>query len=326
MLYLLISIMSLATGFLLDLCFGDPHWLPHPVRLIGKLILFLERILYRSNSKQTTQRLSGAILVFLVCSISTTVPLAILLAAHQIHPVLHYVLASLFCYQILAVKALKRESTQVYAQLKQNNLPAARTALSRIVGRDTAQLTPKQIAKAAVETVAENTCDGVIAPLFFLLLGGAPLGFFYKAANTMDSMLGYRNDRYRNFGTPAARLDDVLNYLPARICARLMLLAVWACGFDSKAAHAVYRRDHRNHASPNSAHAEAVCAGALHIQLAGDAYYFGKLHHKPTIGNNDRSIQAEDICRANRLLYVTASFGIVFALLIKISLFLFLRF
>ena len=191
-----------------------------------------------------------------------------------------------------------------------------------IVGRDTANLTEEQVAKASVETVAENTSDGVIAPLFFMLIGGAPFGFLYKSVNTMDSMIGYRNERYQYFGTAAAKLDDILNYIPARISAYLMILAAFFARYDAKEAFRVYRRDKRNHASPNSAHTEAVCAGALHIQLAGDAYYFGKLHKKPTIGNADRPIEAKDICRANHLLYITTCIAIVVGLGLKSLLFL----
>ena len=221
--------------------------------------------------------------------------------AHWIHPALHFVIASVFCYQMLAAKSLKTESMKVYAQLEQHNLEGARKAVSMIVGRDTANLTEEQVAKAAVETVAENTSDGVIAPLFFMLIGGAPFGFLYKSVNTMDSMIGYRNERYQYFGTAAA---------------------AFFARYDAKEAFRVYRRDKRNHASPNSAHTEAVCAGALHIQLAGDAYYFGKLHKKPTIGNADRPIEAKDICRANHSLYITTCIAIVVGLGLKSLLFL----
>lgn len=322
MLYLYISIASLLMGFLLDLCFGDPHWLPHPIRLIGKLISLLEKAMDTCFTKsKTTQRWAGIGLVIIVTLLSTAVPLGILILAHWIHPVLHFVVSSIFCYQIFATKSLKTESMKVYTQLEHHNLEGARKAVSMIVGRDTAQLNEEQIAKAAVETVAENTSDGVIAPLIFMLVGGVPLGFFYKAVNTMDSMVGYRNDRYRYFGTAAAKLDDILNYIPARISAYLMVLTALIMSFDGKHALTIYQRDKRNHASPNSAHTEAVCAGALHIQLAGDAYYFGKLHKKPTIGDADRPIETEDICRANRLLYGTAIIATILGLGIK-SLFL----
>ncbi len=318
MLYLSISILSLLTGFLLDICFGDPHRLPHPVRWIGALISALEKAMDSCFKKsKTAQRLAGGCLVIIVTVISTAIPLGLLILAHWLHPALHFALASVFCYQILAVKSLKTESMKVYHQLKQHNTEGAKQAVSMIVGRDTAHLTQAQIAKAAVETIAENTSDGAVAPLFFMLIGGAPLGFFYKAVNTMDSMVGYRSERYQYFGTAAARLDDVLNYIPARISAYLMIAAAFFAGYDAKAALRVYRRDKRNHPSPNSAHTEAVCAGALHIQLAGSAFYFGKLHKKPTIGNAVRPIEAKDICRANRLLYLTSFMALIAGLCLK---------
>lgn len=323
MLYLSISMLALLTGFLLDICFGDPHWLPHPVRWIGALISVLEKAMKGCFQKsKATQRFAGVCLAIIVTLTSTAIPLGILILAHWIHPALHFVIASVFCYQMLAAKSLKTESMKVYTQLEQHNLEGARKAVSMIVGRDTANLTEEQIAKAAVETVAENTSDGVIAPLFFMLIGGVPLGFFYKSVNTMDSMIGYRNEHYQYFGTAAARLDDILNYIPARISAYLMIPAAFFARYDAKEAFRVYRRDKHNHASPNSAHTEAVCAGALHIQLAGDAYYFGKLHKKPTIGNADRPIEAKDICRANHLLYITTCIAIVVGLGLKSLLFL----
>jgi len=322
-LYLSISMLALLTGFLLDICFGDPHWLPHPVRWIGALISVLEKAMKGCFQKsKATQRFAGVCLAIIVTLTSTAIPLGILILAHRIHPALHFVIASVFCYQMLAAKSLKTESMKVYTQLEQHNLEGARKAVSMIVGRDTANLTEEQIAKAAVETVAENTSDGVIAPLFFMLIGGAPLGFFYKSVNTMDSMIGYRNEHYQYFGTAAAKLDDILNYIPARISAYLMILAAFFARYDAKESFRVYRRDKRNHASPNSAHTEAVCAGALHIQLAGDAYYFGKLHKKPTIGNADRPIEAKDICRANHLLYITTCIAIAVGLGLKSLLFL----
>lgn len=323
MLYLFISIASLLMGFLLDLCFGDPHWLPHPIRLIGKLISLLEKAMGACFLKsKTAQRWAGIAFCCIVSLLSTAVPLGILILAYFIHPVVHFFISSIFCYQILATKSLQAESMKVYTQLEQHNLEGARKAVSMIVGRDTAQLNEEQIAKATVETIAENTADGVIAPLMFMLLGGAPLGFFYKAVNTMDSMVGYRNDRYQYFGTAAAKTDDILNYIPARISAYLMILAAFITGFDGKHAWTIFRRDKRNHASPNSAQTEAVCAGALHVQLAGNAYYFGKLHKKPTIGDPNRTIEPKDICRANRLLYATAFIAIVLGLGLKSLFFL----
>lgn len=227
---------------------------------------------------------------------------------------------SLFCYQLLATKALKDESMLVYKALKTQDITLARQAVSRIVGRDTQALDETGVIKAAVETVAENTSDGVVAPLFYTLLGGAALGFLYKAVNTLDSMVGYQNDRYRYFGTLSARCDDVFNFLPARGAAHLMLWASRLCGLDYQNAKRIYKRDRYNHKSPNSAQTEAVCAGALRVQLAGDAYYFGKLVHKPTIGDALRPVEKEDIKRANRLLYVTAFLALLIGGAVKLGL------
>ena len=183
-----------------------------------------------------------------------------------------------------------------------------------IVGRDTDALDAAGVTRAAVETVAENASDGVAAPLFYMLLGGAVLGCLYKAANTMDSMVGYKNERYLDFGRTAARLDDALNFIPARLCAWVMIFAARLCGMDAGNALRIYRRDKRNHASPNSAHTEAAMAGALRVRLAGDAYYFGKLCKKPYIGDAQRPIEAADILRAHKLLYVTAYLLLMLAL------------
>ena len=213
---------------------------------------------------------------------------------------------SFMCYQILATKGLKTESMKVYKKLAEEDLEGARYAVSMIVGRDTKALDEAGVAKAAVETVAENTSDGIIAPMIFMAIGGAPLGFFYKAINTLDSMIGYKNDKYLNFGRFAAKLDDIANYIPARISAYLMIFASFILGFNYKGAFNIYSRDKYNHASPNSAHTESVCAGALNIQLAGNAYYFGKLYEKPTIGDDLRPINYDDIKKANKLLYATA--------------------
>ena len=199
----------------------------------------------------------------------------------------------------------------VYPCLVSGDLPAARTAVSRIVGRDTQSLDEAGVAKAAVETVAENASDGVIAPLIFLAIGGAPLGMFYKAANTMDSMVGYKNDKYLYFGRAAARWDDILNFLPARLSGVLMCLGAVAAGYDGKNAWRIFRRDRKNHKSPNSAHTEAACAGALQLRLAGPSWYFGRLVDKPYIGDDQRPIEPLDILRSGRILYATAFFALL---------------
>lgn len=306
-----LTLAALLTGYVLDLIFGDPRQIYHPIRIIGNLIAVLEKGIRKVFPKTSRGELAGGtVLVVLVVLICTAVPAALLGLAAWIHPVVYWLLASFWCWQILATKSLKTESMKVYAPLKEGDLPAARRAVAMIVGRDTERLTEEGVAKAAVETIAENTSDGIVAPLIFLALGGPALGFFYKAVNTMDSMVGYKNERYLYFGRTAARLDDVLNFLPSRISAWLMILAAAFLGMDGKNAKRIYLRDRRNHASPNSAQTEAVMAGALRVQLAGDAWYFGELYKKPTIGDPFRAVEPEDIVRANRLMYLTSALAL----------------
>lgn len=308
-------LMALAIGFALDLVVGDPHWLPHPIRLIGRLISGLERILRRVFSATPKgERIAGGVLVVLVCAISTACAIALLVLCGMVSPWLALAVESVMCYQMLATKALKDESMKVYDALAAGDLAAARTAVSMIVGRDVERLDAAGVTRAAVETVAENASDGVVAPLLFMAVGGAPLGVFYKAVNTMDSMVGYKNEKYRYFGTAAARFDDVLNFVPARLAGVLMVCAASIVRLDAKGAWRIFRRDRRKHASPNSAHTEAACAGALDVALAGDAWYFGKLVEKPTIGDALRPVEPADIVRANRLLYATASLALVLCL------------
>lgn len=301
------SLIACVAGFGLDMIFGDPVWLYHPVRVIGKWIEILEKGLRKITGDDKNKLLvGGVVLWFAVVLASTGIPLLLLYLAGKVHPALAFGLETFWCYQLLAGKSLKVESRKVYQKLKENDLIGARKAVSMIVGRDTEQLSEEGVTKAAVETVAENTSDGVIAPLIYLLTGGAPLGFFYKAVNTMDSMVGYKNEKYLYFGRFAARMDDVFNYIPARLSALFMILSAGLNGMNEKNAWRIYRRDRKKHASPNAAQTEAVCAGALEVQLAGDAYYFGKLYPKATIGDPLRKIEAEDIIRAGRLMDGTA--------------------
>lgn len=312
-------IIAFLTGFLLDLILGDPYYLPHPVRLIGKLIIGVEKRLHRKKGDTgRTEIWQGIGLVMIVLITVVIVTSFLLLAAYELHPYIGVILECLMSYQILAAKCLKVESMKVYQCLKANQLKQARTTVSMIVGRDIEYLDEEGVAKAAIETVAENTSDGVIAPMLYLAIGGPVFGFFYKAINTMDSMVGYKNDKYYDFGKCAAKLDDILNFIPARVSAACMAAASFFCRLDWKNAVRIFKRDRYCHASPNSGQTEAVCAGALNIQLAGDAYYFGKLCHKPVIGDNKRKPVAEDIRLAIRLLYGTAilawGIGILFFL------------
>jgi len=301
------SLAALLVGFGVDLIVGDPHSALHPVALIGKWISAVERGVRRIFPKTVRgERIAGAVLWVCVAGVSTLVPALILYLGYGTNRWLGFALESVMCAQILATKSLKTESMKVYDAVKSGDLARARQAVSMIVGRDTQRLDEAGVIRAAVETVAENASDGVIAPLCFLAIGGAPLGFFYKAVNTMDSMLGYVEMPYQNIGLVSAKMDDVMNYLPSRLCAVLMACAGWMLGLDGKNGWKVFRRDRYNHASPNSAQTESVCAGLLGVRLGGDAWYHGVLHRKKYIGDDNRQIEPEDIPRACRLLYATA--------------------
>lgn len=302
-------------GFLLDMLLGDPHVLPHPIRFIGYLIEKTEKRMRQTNRQEAKQ---GVLLVVIVLCVTGAVTTAVLLLAYGSHIYAGVAAESVMTWQILAVKSLRTESMKVYRMLKKGDIAGARAALSMIVGRDTVHLGQEGIAKAAVETVAENTSDGVIAPMLYTALGGPILGFLYKAVNTMDSMIGYQNERYLYFGRAAAKLDDAVNFIPARISAYLMMAAAFLGGktFSGKCAYTIFKRDRYQHASPNSAQTEAVCAGALGIQLAGDASYFGRLVKKPYIGDALRRVTQEDIRLANVLMYRTAWMGELLCLLV----------
>ena len=317
---MMVKILALPAGFVLELIFGDPRWLYHPVCLIGKLISLLEKGIRRIFPKSQKGELAGGCLeVLLVCGLCFLVPFGILHVLYGWQPWLGFLLETFWCYQLLATKSLKTESMKVYDRLVNGTLEEARYAVSMIVGRDTNSLTAEGVTKAAVETVAENASDGIIAPMFYMAIGGAPFMFLYKGINTMDSMLGYKNDRYLYFGRCAAKLDDAANYIPARVSGWLMVAGTLFVGLDTKNAAKIYRRDRRNHASPNSAQTEAAMAGALDVQLAGNAYYFGKLYEKPTIGDAIRKVEAEDIPRANRLLYSTSVLGMVVFFVLRLA-------
>ena len=305
------TVWAVVGGFVLDALFGDPAWLPHPVVFMGKAIARLEGFLRpRLPKTPKGEVLGGAIVAFCLPVGTLLFAGAVCRGAARLHPLLGLAVQMFWCAQALAARGLVQESTNVYKELVKPDLPAARRAVSRIVGRDTAALTAEGVTKAAVETVAENASDGVIAPLFYMLLGGAPLALTYKAINTMDSMLGYKNERYLYFGRVPAKLDDAANYLPSRLAGLLWVAAAAFTRNDAKGAWKIWRRDRRRHASPNSAQTESACAGALGVQLAGPAYYFGQYYPKLTIGDALRPIEPEDILRANRMMYVASSFAL----------------
>ena len=302
-------------GFVLDLLFGDPAWLPHPVVYMGRAISALERA--RLPRTPQGELLGGAILAFCLPVGTFLLTSLVCLGTAALSPWLGLAVQMFWCGQALAAKGLAQESTRVYRELIKPDLPAARRAVSRIVGRE--NLTLEGVTKAAVETVAENASDGVIAPLLYMLLGGAPLALTYKAINTMDSMLGYKNEKYLYFGRAAAKLDDAANYLPSRIAGLLWAAAAALTGNSASGAWKIWRRDRRNHASPNSAQTESACAGALGVQLAGPACYFGEYYDKPTIGDPLRPIEPEDIRRANRMMYAESLLALAIGLAIRLA-------
>lgn len=310
---------AVGLGFLIDCVLGDPQRLWHPIMGIGSMISFWSKKLRKWFPKSNRgQFWAGVCLWPLVVVPCWFIPFAVMWLAGLVHPVIQFAVQTVFCWQIFAAKSLKQAALRVYNALKAGDLPLARKYVSWIVGRDTAELDVNQVTKAAVETVAENTSDGVIAPLVFLLLGGAPLGFAYKAVNTLDSMVGYKNDEFLYFGRFSAKMDDVWNFIPARLSGLLFVLCAAPAKLSVRGAWHCFRRDRLRHASPNSAQTEAACAGALGVQLAGNAYYFGKLYQKPTLGDATRAIEPEDIVRTNRLMYWVSAVAVVLLCLVRV--------
>lgn len=306
-------LIVVAGAVILDMLFGDPVWLYHPVRAMGKCIEICEKFyvklfgIKKTGEEDKYKKLAaGVLIVFSVTAFSVGVVWWLLSVVYKLNHYAGLILQCVICYELIAIKDLKRESMRVYYDLKNGDVKRARKDLSMIVGRDTENLDSEGITKAAVETVAENTSDGVIAPLLFIMLFGALGGVFYKAVNTMDSIIGYKNDRYIYLGRAAARLDDAVNFIPSRISALIMIISAFILRFDGKNAVKIFIRDRYKHKSPNSAQTEAVCAGALGVELGGSNYYFGKLVIKPVIGEKKRNIVPYDIVRVNRLMYCTA--------------------
>lgn len=336
-------VYAMGIGFLLDCIFGDPHSMLHPVRWIGQLITALERKLRPKQGSKASgvQILAGSVLVILVLIITGGSVWCLRTLAYRISYMAGVLIDGISFYYCIAPRSLYLESMAVYEALPEDcrnqeeessaalsqkqkteeddgMLTTSRSRLAMIVGRDTKQLSAEGIIKAAVETVAENTSDGVTAPILYMALGGPVLSFLYKAVNTMDSMLGYHNDTYEYFGKAAARMDDIWNYIPSRLTAYAMILGALLTGMDWKNGYRIYKRDRRKHKSPNSAQTESVCAGVLNVQLAGDASYFGKIVHKPNIGDALRKIEREDIRRANQLMYTAAVIVLLLAMELRI--------
>ncbi len=319
----ILTLAAVFAGFGVDCLLGDPIWfLPHPVILIGKLISFSEKKLRKLFHGTCRGELAaGAVMAAMVPLISAAVSFGILWLCFRIHYLLYFAVCTMMCWQIFAARCLQQEAAKVVKCLEKEGLSAARTQVGMLVGRDTDQLTEAQVLRAAVETVAENTSDGVIAPMFWVFLAGPVGGFFYKAINTMDSMVGYKNEKYLYFGRCAAKLDDAVNYIPARLSALGMILSAGILGYDRKNAARIWKRDRRKHASPNSAQTESVCAGALHIRLGGPASYFGVIHDKPTLGDPDREIERADVAASCRLMYGTSIFWLAVFELLSLCLF-----
>ena len=308
--------MSIILGFIIDCIFGDPYNFPHPVRLIGNLISELEKIMRKLFPDNLY--IGGVLMSLSVIFLSTAVPFLILFLCYKINIVFGIIAESIMCWYLIAPKCLKTESMKVYKAVSENDIEKSRKAVSMIVGRDTQFLDFEKVIKATIETVAENTSDGVTAPVFYMSFGGAVLGFFYKSVNTMDSMVGYKNEKYKDFGRFSAKFDDVLNYIPSRLTAVLMVISAFILKYDGKSAYRIWKRDRLKHASPNSAQTESVCAGALNVRLAGDAFYFGKLCKKQYIGDNIRPVEKDDIIKANRLMYVTTILMIVLSVILRV--------
>lgn len=303
--------IQIVLGYSLDLLLGDPYWIYHPVRMIGNLVRFLEKILLKASDKPPIKKFKGWLLLVIVSTTSLFIPWMIILAAGMIHPLLAILFQTLMIYQIFATRCLDVETRKVYKALKAGDIQEARKWISYLVSRDTESMTEEDIIKAAIETIAENLGDGVIAPMFYVIIGGAPLGWYYKSVNTLDSMVGYKNDKYSDYGYCSAKWDDLLNFIPARLTALIILMAGGLLGYDLKNGYAMLKRDKHNHASPNSAYPESAAAGLLGIQLGGKASYFGKVSIKPTMGDNLKVIDVEDLNKTRALLYMTSLVGLI---------------
>lgn len=313
------TVCAVLIGFILDCIFGDPIFKLHPIRIIGNFISAAEKFIRSILPKNRLGEIFGGLLLFITVTVFASGAVYLILRVlYGINIYVGLVCESLFCWLFLAAKSLKSESMKVYNEVKKGDLFSARKAVSMIVGRDTQRLDMQGVIKAAVETVAENTSDGVIAPMLFMVIGGAPLGAFYKAINTMDSMVGYKNEKYLNFGLVPAKADDVANFLPSRISAIMMIIAAFFTGMDYKRALFIFKRDRFKHKSPNSAQTESVCAGALGIRLAGDAWYFGELYKKDYIGDHINDVVPDHIVMANKLMYVSSEFTLIISVIIRI--------
>ncbi|TCO79501.1 adenosylcobinamide-phosphate synthase CbiB [Marinisporobacter balticus] len=315
-----IMVKIITIGYIADLIWGDPYCLPHPIIFVGRGIKNIEKILRRFCKSNDHEKLIGVFLTIIVVSTAYLIPFSLIYSAKLIHPYIGYGIECFLIFQILAAKSLDIESRKVLLQLENGNIHEARKYLSYIVGRETSQLNEEEIVRATIETVAENTTDGIIAPLFYIILGGAPLGMAYKAANTLDSMVGYKNERYLYFGWASAKFDDLLNYIPARLTAFFMIIVSFALKYDWKNCIKIIKRDRRNHKSPNCAYPESAVAGALGIQIGGINTYFGQKVYKPTIGDPLKVLEKEDINRSIQMMYGTSFVSFMVFIILKIGI------
>lgn len=304
------TLLAWCVAWLLDFIIGDPQGWPHPVRWIGNLISVVQRGVRRCCRSDSMLRIGGAVMWIVVVGLTWGIAWGVLTLAQEIHPWLGWGVEVWMIFTVLAGRCLANAARDVERPLRANNLAESRVKLSWIVGRDTSQLQPQQINRAVVETVAENTVDGIIAPLFFLFLGGAPLAMAYKAVNTLDSMVGYKHEKYRAIGMVSARLDDAANFIPARLSWLLLAVAAFLCRQDGFRALQIGWRDRYNHSSPNCAWSEATVAGALGIRLGGPNDYFGERVEKPWIGDAQREISVDDISQTIRLMWVASTLAL----------------
>lgn len=312
------NILSIYIGYIMDLIIGDPYSFPHPVRYIGKLIKYTESKIRSIAKSDKDLKVGGFVLWFVTVGVTYLVTYLILKLSSFI-PFGYLIMNSLLIYTTLATKCLKDEAVKIYKVLKTGDIEKSRIQLSYIVGRDTQHLDEGEIIRATVETVAENTVDGIIAPMFYAFIGGAPLAMAYKAINTLDSTVGYKNEKYKDLGFASAKIDDIANYIPARISVLLMMIGSFVLGYDYKNSSKIAIRDRKNHKSPNCAYPEGAVAGALGVQLGGTNVYFGETVYKPTIGDKIREIQIDDIVKTNRIMYATSmSSMIIFTLICKV--------
>lgn len=304
------NILSIYIGYIIDLIIGDPYSFPHPVIYIGKLIKCLENNIRKVFKKEKYLKFAGFILWFI--TVGTTYLLTyLIIKLSKFNSITFLIVNSFIIYTTLATKCLKDEAIKIYDILKSGDIYESRKQLSYIVGRDTNSLNEAEIIRATVETVAENTVDGIISPMFYAFIGGAPLAMAYKAINTLDSMVGYKNDKYINLGFASAKIDDIANYIPARVCIIFMTIASLILRFNYKNCFKISIRDRKNHKSPNCAYPEGAIAGALGIQLGGTNIYFGKPVYKPTIGDKYREIEIEDIKKTNKIMYLSSILSLI---------------